>query len=234
MQEIGWGHNILIMESQRNALAREFYIKSTIREGWSRSSLERAIKSQAYENWAVSQTNFDNQLDKNLVEKSRFLVKDEYNLDFLELTEKHTERQLEDALVENIVKFLCEMGGNLSFLGRQFKIVVDDQEFFIDLLFYHRDLKSLIAVELKAEKFKPEHSGKMAFYLAALDDQVKKEDENPSLGIIICKGKKRTIVEYALKNINQAVGIATYRFKDLPKNVAKFLPSEEEIKKRLS
>ena len=231
--QIAWGSHILIMQKCKKPLERLYYIKTSIREGWSHSILQSAIEGQDFEKWAIQQINFDNQLDKNLVEKGKFLVKDDYNLGFLTLSKDHKERELEDGLVDNIVKFLAEMGGEFCFVGRQYHLEVGGEEFFIDLLFYHRGLKSLIAVELKADKFRPEHAGKMGFYLAVLDDQVKKTEENPSIGIVICKNKNRTIVEYALKNMNKPVGVSTYKFKELPEKIAKFLPSEKAIKKRL-
>lgn len=231
--EITWSHSIMILERCKDKLHKEFYIKSTIREGWSVRTLEDKIRFQEYEKWAFQQTNFDNNLEKNLALKAQNVVKDDYNLDFLLLNNDHTEKQLEEALLENIIKLLSELGGDFCFVGRQYRVEIDNEEFFIDLLFYHRELKSLIAIELKADKFMPEYSGKMGFYLAALDDKEKKPDENPSIGIIVCKQKNRTIVEYALKDIHRPIGVATYSYKDLPSKLAKFLPSEAEIEKRL-
>lgn len=233
VKQIGWSHNVIIFEQCNDDLRKEFYIKSVIREGWSKRVLEDKIKHQEYEKWAIQQTNFDNNLDKNLAQKAQSIVKDDYNFDFLLLDTEHTEKQLEAGLVDNILTFLAELGGEFCFVGRQYRVEIEDEEYFIDLLFYHRGLKSLVAVELKAESFKPEHSGKMAFYLAALDDRVRKEDENPSIGIIICKKKNRMIVEYALKDMHRPVGVATYSYNELPEKLATYLPSEEDILKRL-
>jgi hypothetical protein len=160
-------------------------------------------------------------------------VRDEYNLDFLELTEKYSERELEEGLIKNILKFLAEVGPEFCFIGRQHRLAVNDKEFFVDLLFYHRGLKSLVAIELKTVEFAYEHVGKMLGYLAMLDDKVKKEDENPSIGIVICKTKDRTIVEYALNGISRPVGVATYTYKDLPNTIAKYLPSDEAFARGL-
>lgn len=149
--------------------------------------------------------------------------------------EEHSERELELAIVKNIGKFLTQMGSDFTFMGNQYRIEVDDEEYFIDLLLYHRRLKSLIVIELKIGKFKPEYAGKMQFYLSTLNEKVKFEDENPSIGIIICKDKKRTTVEYALKDSHKPIGVATYHlFPNLPAELAAYLPSSEEIAERLA
>lgn len=232
--EIGWGHNVLIMHKVKDYLRREFYIKATIRGRWSRHTLSNAIKNKDYEKWLSNQSNYEKTLDSSLQTRANFIVKDDYNLSFLSIKEEHAERELEEGLTQNIIKFLSEMGGDFCFIGRQYRVEINDNEFFIDLLFFHRGLKSLVAVELKAEKFRFEHMGQIGGYLSALDHQVRKPDENPSIGIIICKTKDRTMVEYALNNIKSPVGVATYSFKELPAKIAKYLPSESEISRRLS
>src|SRR5262249_38854742 len=161
-----------------------------------------------YQRYLANQTNFPQTLSPVQAERALLAVKDDYNLDFLGLAEEHTERELEDALVLNITKFLQEMGGYFTFVGRQVRVEVNDQEYFIDLLFYHRKLKSLVAVELKAGPFQPEHAGKMQFYLSALDDQVRLEDENASIGIIVTRSKDRTVVEYTLRGETRPIGVA--------------------------
>ena len=154
--------------------------------------------------------------------------------DFLELSEEHSEKELERALVDNIKGFLEEMGGNFAFMGSQYHLNVGGDDFYIDLLLYHRSLKSLIAIELKIGEFKPEFVGQLQFYLTALDKQVKMEHENPSIGIIICKSKNRTVVEYALSDSDKPIGVSTYQIRDtLPEQMKNLLPSPEEIKKRL-
>ena len=157
-----------------------------------------------------------------------------YIFDIMELSEQHSERELERALVDNIKDFLGEMGGNFAFMGNQYHLNVDGNDFYIDLLLYHRSLKSLVAIELKIGEFKPEYVGQLQFYLTVLDKQVKMESENPSIGIIICKEKNRTVVEYALSNSDKPIGVATYKIHDsLPEQMKDLLPSPEEIKKRL-
>jgi hypothetical protein len=161
-------------------------------------------------------------------------VKDEYTFDFLELGEAHAERELERALIARIEDFLREMGGLFAFVGSQFRLEVDGKEYFIDLLLFHRRLKCLVAVELKVGEFEPEFVGKMQFYLAALDDIVREAGENTSIGIILCKEKRRTIVEYALRDARKPIGVATYRLvKRLPKELQGQLPSPAEIARLL-
>ena len=157
-------------------------------------------------------------------------MKDEYTFDFLEMGEAHSERELERALIARIEDFLRAMGGLFAFVGSQFRLAVDDKEYFIDLLLYHRRLKCLVAIELKIGEFQPEFVGKMQFYLAALDRLVREEGENPSIGIILCKEKNRTVVEYALHDARKPMGVATYRVvKRLPKELKGQLPSPDEI-----
>ena len=158
----------------------------------------------------------------------------EYIFHFMELSEQHSEKELELSLVNNIKSFLEEMGGNFAFMGNQYRINVGGEDFYIDLLLYHRSLKSLVAIELKIGDFKPEFVGQLQFYLTALDKQVKLQDENPPIGIIICKSKNRTVVEYALNDSDKPIGVATYQIIDsLPEKMKDLLPSPEEIEKRL-
>jgi predicted nuclease of restriction endonuclease-like (RecB) superfamily len=233
VKEIGWGHNIVIFEKVQDEKIKQFYLKMTINNDWSRHILEEKIKNNEYQNYLNQQTNFEKTVNKSLLGKLACEVKDQYNFDFLELEKPLQERTLEQGLVDNIVKFLAEMGGDFCFVGRQFRVAINDKEFFIDLLFYHRGLECLVAVELKADEFLPAHAGQMQFYLTALNKEVKKPNENPSVGIIICKKRDKTIVEYALESTTHPVGVATFKHKELPKKISKYLPSEEEIKKRL-
>ena len=166
--------------------------------------------------------------------QAKLAVRDEYTFDFLELGEEHAERQLERALVGRIEQFLRTMGGLFAFVGSQFRIEVEGREFFIDLLLFHRRLRCLVAIELKVGEFQPEFVGKMQFYLTALDRQVREKDENPPIGIILCKDKNRTIVEYALHDATKPIGVATYRIvKRLPKELKGQLPGPEEIARLL-
>ena len=230
VREIGWSHNIVIMERCSAPLEREFYIRMTRKFGWSKNVLIHQIENQSYEKSLLGQTNFDRALPPELRTQAKLAVKDAYTFDFLELGEEHGERELERALITRIEDFLRAMGGMFAFMGSQFRLEVDGEEFFIDLLMFHRRLKTLVAIELKIGKFKPEYVGKMQFYLAALDRQVRQEDENPSIGIILCKEKNRTIVEYALHDARKPIGVATYEVtRTLPKELTGHLPQPEEI-----
>ena len=178
----------------------------------------------------VSQTNFDKNLPAKMRPEAKLAVKDEYAFDFLELGEEHSEHELECAIVRNIEHFLREVGNVYAFMGSQYRLEVDGQEFFIDILLYHRKLKSLVAIELKVGPFVPEYIGKMQFYLSVLNDTVRLKDENPSIGIILCKEKSRTIVEYSLKETNKPINVAAYKTTTkLPKELKGDLPSPEQI-----
>jgi predicted nuclease of restriction endonuclease-like (RecB) superfamily len=211
-------------------LEREFYIRMTKRMGWSKNVLVHQIENKTYEKTLANQTNFLKTLPAKINKQAKLAVKDEYAFDFLELGEEHDELQLERALVARINRFLVEMGGAFAFMGNQFRLEIEGAEYFIDILLYHRRLRCLVAVELKVGDFKPEFVGKMQFYLAALDDIVKAEYENPSIGIIVCKEKKRTIVEYALKESKKPIAVAQYRITNkLPKELKKELPDPQQL-----
>ncbi len=232
--EISWTKNVVIFQKCKDNLEREFYIKTTIKFGMTKDVLINHIENRSYEKFLLNQTDFDKTIVEKYKHQAKLAVKDEYNFDFLELGDDYSERDLEIGLINKIREFLSQMGTDFTFVGNQYKLELDDEEYFIDLLLYHRRLKSLIAIELKIGKFKPEFVGKMNFYLAVLNDTIKLEDENPSIGIIICKEKKRTTVEYALKDINQPIGVSTYKLTEtLPSNLKKFLPSAEKISENL-
>lgn len=232
--EISWAKNLVIMARCKGSLEREFYIRMTRKFGWSKNVLVHQIENQSYEKSLIGQTNFDKSLTPELRAQAKLAVKDEYTFDFLELGEEHGERELERALIARIEEFLRAMGGMFAFMGSQFRLEVDGREFFIDLLLFHRRLRCLVAVELKIGEFQPEFVGKMQFYLAALDRQVREEGENPSIGIILCKEKNRTVVEYALHDARKPIGVATYRIvKRLPEEFKGQLPSPREIARLL-
>jgi predicted nuclease of restriction endonuclease-like (RecB) superfamily len=230
VREIGWSHNIVIVERCSDAMEREFYIRMTRKFGWSKNVLIHQIDNQSYEKSLLGQTNFDQTLTPELRTQAKLAVKDEYIFDFLELGEAHSERELERALIAKVEHFLKAMGGMFAFMGSQYRLEVDGKEFFIDLLLFHRRLRCLVAIELKIGEFIPEFVGKIQFYLTALDRQVRQEDENPSIGIILCKEKSRTIVEYALHDAKKPIGVATYEMtKTLPKALRGQLPPPEDI-----
>jgi predicted nuclease of restriction endonuclease-like (RecB) superfamily len=234
VREIGWSHNLVILERCKDPLEREFYLRMTRKFGWSKNVLIHQIDNQSYEKSLLGQTNFDQALTPALQAQAKLAVQDEYTFDFLELGEKHSERELERALTARIEDFLRAMGGMFAFMGSQYRLEVDGKEFFIDLLLFHRRLRCLVAMELKVGDFRPEFVGKMQFYLAALDQQVRQEDENPSIGIILCKEKSRTIVEYALRDARKPIGVATYQItQSLPKALKGQLPSPQDITRLL-
>ncbi len=232
--QIGWTHNLIILQRCKDTQEREFYIRMTRKFGWTKNVLMHQIENQSYEKTLLGQTNFNKALTPKLRAQAKLAVKDEYTFDFLELGEEHAERELERALVGRIEHFLREMGGLFAFVGSQFRLEVEGKEYFIDLLLYHRRLRSLVAVELKVGEFEPEFVGKMQFYLTSLDRQVREKGENRSIGIILCKEKKRTVVEYALYESSKPIGVATYRIvKRLPKDLKGQLPTPTEIAKLL-
>ncbi len=234
VREISWSKNVAIMEKCKDQLEREFYIKMTKKYGWTKDVLINHIENKSYEKYLLNQTNFDETLPEKYVNQAKLAVKDEYIFDFMELSEQHSERELEESLINNMRAFLEEMGGNFAFMGSQYHINVGGTDFYIDLLLYHRTLKSLVAIELRIGDFKPEFIGQLQFYLTALDKQVKMEHENLSIGIIICKNKNRTVVEYALNDSYKPIGVATYQIRDtLQEKMKDLLPSPEEIEKRL-
>ena len=232
--EISWAKHLAILGKCKDPLERKFYIRMTKKFGWTKNVLIHQIENQSYEKTLLGQTNFDRAVTPAIRAQAKLAVRDEYTFDFLELGDEHSERDLERALISRIEHFLRAMGGMFAFVGSQFRLEVDGEEFFIDLLLFHRRLKSLVAIELKIGKFQPEFVGKMQFYLTALDRQVREADENPSIGIILCKEKNRTVVEYSLYDARSPIGVATYRtVKHLPKELRGMLPAPEEIAKLL-
>ena len=232
--EISWSHNVAILEKCSDNTERRFYMEMSRKFGWSYRVLLNQIANQTFQKYLTSQTNFDKTVSPQYRKQAALAVKDDYIFDFLEIGESHSEHELERRLLDHIRQFLIEMGGYFAFVGNQFRLEIDDEEFFIDLLLYHRALRCLVAVELKVGKFKPEYAGKMQFYLSVLDDRFKLPDENPSIGIIICQHKNRTIVEYTLRDVNRPIGISTYSVqKELPAKLRDYFPSAEELAEKL-
>ncbi len=193
------------------------------------------IENKSYEKYLLNQTSFDQALPASLRNQAKLAVKDEYTFDFLELSEEHSEYELEQSILKNIRSFLIEMGGNFAFIGNQYRLSVGTKEYSNDLLLFHRRLRCLVAVELKIGEFEPEHKGKMEFYLSVLNDQMKLPEENDAVGIIICKTKDKTVVEYALKNATHPIGVSTYTLTTkLPESYFGLLPSTDEIREILS
>lgn len=234
VREISWTKNLAILERCKDSGQRRFYLERTKQFGWTKNVLIHQIENKTYEKTLLTQTNFDVALPEHIRNQAKLAVKDEYTFDFLELADEHSERQLEQAILARVEPFLLEMGGMFSFVGSQYRLDVGGKEYFIDLLLFHRRLRLLVAVDLKIGEFQPEHIGKMQFYLAVLDDSVRLEGENPSIGILICKSKDKTIVEYALKESSKPIGVATYRIvTSVPDELYNDLPAPEQIAKLL-
>ena len=234
--EIPWGSNIVIFTKCKDNLQKEYYIKRAIEYGWNRNVLTHHIKTNLFQRDDDLQksNNFDITLKAQMSELAQDIVKSEYNLEFLGISKDMNERKIEKTMVENIKKFLLELGYGFSFIDNQYRVVLGDNEYFIDLLFFHRKLNALIAIELKVGKFKPEYAGKMNFYLNILNDKVKMPHENPAIGIILCTDKDSIEVEYSLLNTSQAMGVATYNLKDrLPKELEDNLPTKEELQQQI-
>lgn len=233
--EIPWGQNLVIISRVKNYKEREFYIRKTFEYGWTRDVLIHQIEAGAHlEIDAKKMHNFPKVLPEHLAEQADKALKDSYILDFLDISKPLQERQMEKKLIVRFKDFITELGLGFCFMGSQYKITLNDKEYFIDLLFFHRKLKSLVAIELKVGEFKPEYAGKMNFYLNLLDDFVRMPEENPSIGIIICKDRNRFDVEYALKRINSPIGVSGYKLtQKLPTNLKKELPTVEDLKEGL-
>ena len=234
--QITWSHNLIILDKTKNDYEKEYYYRMILRNGWSKRVLVHQIESKSFERFLTDRknNNFDKTLPVKMLRKVEPVIKDTYMLDFLEISGDIKERELEKKLLENIKNFLLELGVGFTFIGNQYKIVLGENEYFIDLLFYHRYLKCLIAIDLKIGKFIPEYAGKMNFYLNLLDDKIKLSDENSSIGLILCKEKDNIVVEYALRNIKKPVGVAKYYLtRKLPAKLLKQLPSPDVIEKKL-
>jgi predicted nuclease of restriction endonuclease-like (RecB) superfamily len=234
IREISWTKNLVVFGRCKDDLEREFYLRVTARYGWTTDVLKHQVDNKSYEKYLLNQTNFDAAVPEEIRAQAVLAVKDRYTFDFLDLVDEHSERDLEQALVKNLRAFLSELGGAFAFVGNQYRLEVGGQEYFIDLLLFHRRLRCLVAIELKIGDFKPEHKGKMEFYLEALDCQERMEGENPPIGIIICRSKNKTVVEYALRTAVRPIGVATYTIvPQLPDAYREELPSPEAIAERL-
>lgn len=234
--QIPWWHNVVIFSRVKDPKAREYYLRASIENGWSRNVLVHQIETDAYARHALSAkaTTYLTTLPAPFGEQAEEMLKDPYVFDFVTLEPSAKETEVERALLQRLRNFLLELGKGFAFLGSQYRIEVGGDEFFIDLLFFHRGLRSLVAIELKTGDFKPEYAGKMHFYLNALDDLVRLPDENPSIGIILCKGKNKVVAEYALRGMAKPIGVAEYRLtQQLPQELQNQLPSVTELEQQL-
>lgn len=231
---IPWWHNIVIIQQAKNPGEALFYVRKTLQNNWSRAVLTHQIESGLYGREGRAVTNFEATLPAPQSDLARQTLKDPYAFDFLTLREQYDERELEDALVKHVTRFLLELGAGFSYLGRQYRLEVGGDEFFIDLLFYHVTLHCYVVVELKAVKFQPEFAGKLNFYISAVDGLLKTAQDNPTIGILICKSKNNTVVEYALRDVHKPIGVSEYAItRNLPDAFKSSLPSIEQIEAEL-
>lgn len=232
--QIPWGHNILLLQKLETGEERLWYAKKTIEHSWSRNVLLHWIESGLHQRQGVAINNFKETLPAPQSDLARETLKDPYSFDFLTIREQFDEKELEDGLLDHIQRFLMELGAGFSFVGRQVHLNVGDQDFYVDLLFYHLKLRCFVVVELKATDFRPEYAGKMNFYLTAVDELMKHSDDHPTIGLLLCKTRNKVVAEYALRDINKPLGVAEYETKlieSLPQDFQGSLPSIEEIEK---
>lgn len=228
--KLPWGHNLLLIEKIKDKKIRKIYAENTIKNGWSRNVLAVQIQTEFHKRIGNSNNNFNVLLppkDSDLVNNT---IKDPYIFDFITLKEEYKEKELEFALITKIKNVLLELGKGFSFVGNQYKISIDDQDYYIDLLFYHLELRSYIVVELKVSEFKPEYNGQLGFYVTAVNETIKREWDSPTIGLLLCRSKNRVTVDWSLKVVNVPIGVSTYELKEqLPKDLLSKLPTEDEI-----
>ncbi len=233
--QLPWGHNILLLTRLKTPEWRLAYAQHAIEHGWSRNVLDIHIETQRLEREGKAITNFDQRLPKPQSDLARESLKDPYRLDFLGLGKEAEERAIETALVQHVTNFLMELGAGFAFVGRQVLIEVGGDDFFIDLLFYHLKLRCYVVIELKAGPFKPEHTGQLGFYLSAVDAQIKHPDDQPTIGLLLCKSKNTVVAEYALRDSNKPIGVAEYQLvQSLPERLQTSLPTIADIEAELA
>jgi predicted nuclease of restriction endonuclease-like (RecB) superfamily len=232
--QLPWGHNMVLLDKLSEQEARIWYAQKAIENNWSRNVLVMQIETRLIERQGNAISNFEQRLPKPDSDLARESIKDPYRFDFLGLTEEAQEREIEGALVKHVTQFLLELGAGFAFVGRQVLLQVGEEEFFIDLLFYHLKLRCYVVIELKADKFKPGHLGQLGFYMTAVDRQMKAEEDAVTIGLLLCKSKDKVVAEYALGDKSQPMGIAEYKLlESLPVPLQTQLPSIEDIEREL-
>ena len=229
---VPWGHHIQIITKSKNIDEALFYIQQTIKEGWSRNTLDNCLRADLYHTQGEAISNFSDYLTPEQSKLAQEITKDTYDFGFIELPKQYAEEELEDELEKNITRFLLELGTGFAFIGRQKEIIVAGKTRRIDMLFYHIHLRSYIVCELKAKPFEPEIAGKLNFYVNAVDELLKTDDDNPTIGLLICKDKNQTEVKWAFKGISTPMGVASYD-KVRIKKIREALPSEEDLSRQL-
>lgn len=234
--QIPWGQNVVILDKITDDTERKWYLSQTIENGWSRNVLVHQIESDLYGRQVLSDkvSNFENRLAEPQSELAVQTMKDPYIFDFIPFKADMLERDIENELIKNVTALLLELGKGFAFLGNQYHLEVGGEDFYIDLLFYNLNLRCYVVIELKTGEFRPEYAGKLNFYLSAVDSQLKTENDNPSIGLLLCKSKNNIIAEYALRDMSKPIGVSEYKVtRTLPKELEEMLPSEEDIQKRI-
>ncbi|UOP12427.1 PDDEXK nuclease domain-containing protein [Pseudomonas palleroniana] len=233
--QLPWGHNVVLLDKLPSPETRRWYIAQAIEHNWSRNTLVMQIENRLLERSGKAVSNFEYHLPKPQSDLARESLKDPYRFDFLSLGLDAQERDIENALIKHVTDFLLELGAGFAFVGQQVLLDVGGDEFFVDLLFYHLKLRCYVVIELKAGKFKPEHLGKLSFYLAAVDAQLKHPQDGPTIGLLLCKSKNEVVAEYALRDNNRPIGVAQYQLvESLPAELQTNLPSIEQIERELA
>ena len=234
LTQIPWGHNIAIISKSQSHDEASYYVTKTQKHGWSRSVLVHQMESGLWQREGKALSNFEQTLLSPQSDLAQQTLKDPYIFDFLALTSEYNERELEQGLVNHITQFLLELGAGFAYIGKQVPIQVGERDFFLDLLFYHTQLHCYVVIELKAIDFEPEHAGKLNFYIKAVDESLRQEGDQPTIGILLCKNKDKLVAEYALSDIQKPIGVSEYQLtQSLPKNLQSKLPSIEEIESEL-
>lgn len=238
VRQLPWGHIVILLQKIKEPHERDWYANKTIEESWSRSTLELYLKRKLYQQQALESnkaSNFLARLSSPQSGLAQDILKNPYNFDFLGLHDEANEREIEHASIPHVTKFLLELGKGFAFVGRQVPITLQDSEYFIDMLFYHLKLHSYVVIELKATKFKPEHAGQLNFYLNLVDDFLKMPEDNPSIGLLLCKSRDKFVAEYALKGIEKPIGVSEYQLtKAIPDKLKTSLPTVQEIEAELN
>ena len=234
LAQIPWYHNITLLEKIKDREQLLWYVQKTVENGWSRNVLVHQIESRLWERQGKAISNFAETLPSPQSDLAQQTIKDPYVFDFLTLTDGYNERELESGLVEHVTQFLLELGAGFAYVGRQVLLQVSDQDFFLDLLFYHTHLHCYVVIELKAGDFKPEYAGKLNFYLKAVDELIRREGDQPTIGLLLCKNSDRLVAEWALSDVNKPIGISEYQLThELPDEIQSSLPSIEQIEAEL-
>ncbi len=234
--QIPWGHNVVLLDKVSDADERNWYIEACRKNGWSRNVLVHQIESGLYQRQALAEkiSNFENRLPSPQSELAVQTMKDPYIFDFIPFKGDMVERDIERALVQDVTKLLLELGTGFAFLGNQYHLNVGGDDFYIDLLFYNLNLRCYVVIELKTGEFKPEYAGQLNFYLSAVDGILKKEADNPSIGLLLCKSKNDLVAEYSLKDMSKPIGVSEYKITStLPEELEQQLPSVEDLQKRI-